>query len=117
MFAEQLHLGTCVGDERNVQTQDQFRDIERQLQNVMTATGRIDTDAEKFRKETGVLSLKADTAFKKAKAIEDKVVRLDERVSKVQAETVLMKQTMCSTFGDNEIFPLEINDNFDEGGE
>lgn len=102
----------CLGDDRTATFQQQMRDTERHLQSVQAATGKIDLETEKFRKESGVISVKADTAFKKAKLVEERVVRIDEKVAKVQAESVLLKQTLCNSLGSVGFDPLEISDNF-----
>lgn len=77
LLSDQLRIANQLGDDRNSQTQDLFRDISKQLQSFASLTGRIDSENERFRKESGLLSVKADTAFKKAKLIEEKIDKMD----------------------------------------
>lgn len=70
LISDQLRILSSLSDDRNAEAQGQLRDLEKQVQNAVAVISKMDGENERFRKESGLLSVKADTAFKKAKYME-----------------------------------------------
>lgn len=79
-----------------------------------TTTTKLESDTEKFRREAGLFSVKADTAFKKAKLVEEKIEKIDENIHKVIADSVTLRQALNNALGEGEGYPLmEVNETFE----
>lgn len=67
-----------------------------EISTAKSTADRLELEAENNRKEAAHTNLKADTSYKKSKLMEQKLELLEERIVKLTADTVSIKESIAA---------------------